>query len=129
MAGLVAGAAPSVTIESAQQRAPWSGIVDIECTVKGINIKGTGTNYMFACKATNKSTGVALSVSAVTVRPKAPDGLAAVSIGDFFVTTNGVYHLSWDTTADLGAASIDAVRFNVLLRLRPQRRARGAYCF
>ena len=87
-------AAPTVTDVTAKQRFPWNGLVDINCSVTGID--GT-TN------------GLEFSVAAVT-----PDSNSARTARNYWVVrgnkksddcnvhTNGNYRLLWDAQADLG---------------------------
>ena len=109
-AGMVAQAgvelgAGDVSNVVARQRWPWNGLVDITCTVAGID----GTNYGldFAVAAVMDS-GVVHSTTNFWV---VQDGKKSASQN---VSTNGNYRLVWDAGADLGTGEIHS---NVVVRV------------
>ena len=89
----------------ARQRCPWNGLVDIECTV--IGIEGETNGLKLAVAAVMPDTGRARSIKHFQVEQgdKWSD--------DREVRTNGNYRLLWDAVADLGP-----VRFsNMVVRV------------
>ena len=82
--------AATVTDVTAKQRYPWNGMVDVTCTVSGIN--GTTNRLEFAVAAVNS--GNVHDISQFWV---VKDGTNSV---DHAVHTNGSYHLVWDSKAD-----------------------------
>ena len=90
---MVAGAtfaSPTVTGVTAKQRYPWNGMVDITCTVSGID--GTANNLEFIVAAVNS--GNVRNVSQYWV---VRNGTNSV---DRTVHTNGTYHLVWDSKVE-----------------------------
>ena len=82
-----------VTDVAARQRWPWNGLVDIDCTVSGID--GTDYGLDFAVAAVMPDS----SVHNATNFWVAKDGKKSFVWG---VPTNGNYRLIWDARADLG---------------------------
>ena len=85
---------PQIRNETAKQRYPWNGLVDISCTVSGI--VGTTNGLKFAVAAVMPDSGAARKVSHFWV---VRDGTNST---DYAVHTNGDYRLVWDAQADLG---------------------------
>ena len=109
-AGMVAQAgvelgAGDVSNVVARQRWPWNGLVDITCTVAGID--GTINGYEFAVAAVMDS-GVVHSTTNFWV---VQDGKKSPVRS---VCTNGNYRLVWDAGADLGTGEIHS---NVVVRV------------
>ena len=92
---------PDVTDVVAKQRYPWNGLVDITCTVSGMN-GGIGD---FAVSAKDPDSGKVTVASHVQV---VRDGLASNALE---VQGDGNYRLLWDAYADLG----EIVRSNMVL--------------
>ena len=88
---------PSVSNVVARQRWPWNGLVDITCTVSGID--GTVNGLEFAVAAVMNSGDVHNATHLWTVR----DGKKSASRN---VSTNGNYHLLWDAGAYFGMGEI-----------------------
>lgn len=86
-------ATPTVTDVTAKQRFPWNGLVDITCTVSGID--GT-TNGLYLAVAAVHS-GSTNNVSHYWVVKN------GTKTTDLEVHTNGNYQLLWDSKSDLGA--------------------------
>ncbi len=84
--------AAEVSNVKARQRWPWNGLVDITCTVSGIN--GTDHGLDFAVEEVMDS-GIYNATHFWTVR----DGKKSDARN---VETNGNYRLLWDAGADLG---------------------------
>ena len=105
MAALCASAEPMVSNETAKQRYPWNGLVDITCTVSGIN--GTTNGLKFAVKAVMPETGNARSALNVWVVK------GGTNSTDLAVHSNGNYRLLWDARADLG----EMRRTNMVVRV------------
>ena len=97
LAAAVAAATPLWAAEvndvKARQRWPWNGLVDITCTVSGIN--GTDYGLDFAVAAVMPDS----SVHNATNFWVAKDGKKSFV---WCVPTNGNYRLIWDARADLG---------------------------
>ena len=85
--------AADVNDVKARQRWPWNGLVDITCTVSGIN--GTDYGLDFAVAAVMPDS----SVHNATNFWVAKDGKKSFV---WCVPTNGNYRLIWDAGADLG---------------------------
>jgi len=85
--------AADVNDVKARQRWPWNGLVDITCTVSGIN--GTDYGLDFAVAAVMPDS----SVHNATNFWVAKDGKKSPVQG---VCSNGNYRLIWDARADLG---------------------------
>ena len=85
--------AAEVNDVKARQRWPWNGLVDITCTVSGIN--GTDYGLDFAVAAVMPDS----SVHNATNFWVAKDGKKSFV---WCVPTNGNYRLIWDARADLG---------------------------
>ena len=85
--------AADVNDVKARQRWPWNGLVDITCTVSGIN--GTDYGLDFAVAAVMPDS----SVRNATNFWVAKDGKKSPVQG---VCSNGNYRLIWDARADLG---------------------------
>lgn len=103
--GAFADTTIAVTDVTARQRYPWNGLVDITCSVSGIDGETNGFELVVA--AVMPDTGRARSVSHFQVERggKWSDNCE--------VRTNGNYRLLWDASADLGP-----VRFtNMVVRV------------
>ena len=85
---------PTVTAVTAKQRYPWNGLVDITCTVSGINEESEQTWFDLA--AVMPDSGETCQASRFWV---VRDG---VNSTDRVVRTNGNYRLLWDARTDLG---------------------------
>ena len=95
----------AVTDVAARQRYPWNGLVDISCTVSGID--GETNGLKFAVAAVMPDTGHARNVSHFWVVQ------GGTNSTDREVHKNGDYRLLWDARADLGI-----VRFtNMVVRV------------
>ncbi len=82
-------AEPSITA-TARQRYPWNGLVDIDCTVTGLE------NPTLAFMAKDNDSGKFLKIQSLTLDGKAfTNGVSRV--------TDGSYRLVWDASADLQA--------------------------
>ena len=90
---------PAVEVSDvkARQRWPWNGLVDITCTVSGID--GTTNGLEFAVAAVMDSGDVRNATHLWTVR----DGKKSAARN---VSTNGNYHLLWDAGAYFGMGGI-----------------------
>ena len=88
-------AVPTVSNETAKQRYPWNGLVDITCEVSGIS--GTSNGLNFAVAAVMPGSGDVRKASQFWVVKN-----GAIST-DREVCSNGTYRLVWDAQADLGA--------------------------
>ena len=96
---------PTISNVFARQRWPWNGLVDITCTVSGID--GTFNGLEFAVAAVMDSGDVRNATHLWTVR----DGKKSASRN---VSTNGNYHLLWDAGAYFGMGRIYS---NVVVRV------------
>ena len=105
LAAGVAKADITVSDVTAKQRYPWNGLVDITCTVSGID--GGGGEYRFAVAAVDSDSGDTRNVSNIRLMR---DGTAST---DLSVSTNGAYRLLWDAHADLG----EVVSSNMVVRI------------
>jgi hypothetical protein len=92
--GMVTFAAPTVTDVVAKQRYPWNGLVDITCSVSGIDETIADRQFV---------------LSAVFPDSKNPTKMSkfwlmrdGVKSSNPVADTNGDYHLLWDAKADLG---------------------------
>lgn len=90
--GAAAGAA-TVTDVVARQRYPWNGLVDITCTVEGIEGETEGLKFVVA--AVEGARKVRRGTHVWVVR----DG---VESEDLTAQENGTYELVWDARTDLG---------------------------
>ena len=115
---LANAATPTVSNVTAKQRYPWNGMVDITCTVSGIN--GTVNNREFAVATVNS--GNVHDVSQFWVVKNGTNST------DRAVHTNGTYHLVWNSRAnfDKQICSNMVVRVNIV-RERVQLWANGPY--
>ena len=95
IAATAAFAEPEVTDVVARQRYPWNGLVDITCSVTGIN--GTTNGLDFAVAMVNRDSGDVRKASNFWI---VQDGKNST---DKEVHTNGNYRLLWDAQADLGS--------------------------
>ena len=94
--GMALFAADSVVQNvTAKQRYPWNGLVDITCSVTGIN--GTTNGLDFAVAMVNRDSGDVRKASNFWI---VQDGKNST---DKEVHTNGNYRLLWDAQADLGS--------------------------
>ena len=82
--------AATVSNVTAKQRYPWNGMVDITCTVSGIN--GTTNDLKFSVAAVNSGNVHGISQFWVVNN--------GTNSTDRTVNTNGRYHLVWDSKAD-----------------------------
>ncbi len=89
----------------ARQRYPWNGLVDIECTVSGI--EGVTNGLKLAVAAVDQATGRARNGSHFQVER------GGEWSDDREVTTNGTYRLLWDARTDLGRAVFESVAVRV----------------
>ena len=85
--------AAEVNDVKARQRWPWNGLVDIDCTVSGIDGTDYGLNFAVAAVMPDSS------VHNATNFWVAKDGKKSPVQG---VCSNGNYRLIWDARADLG---------------------------
>ena len=104
MAAAVIFAAPTVTDVVAKQRYPWNGLVDITCTVSGI--EGT-TNGIYLSVAAVPETGDAIKGSRLWMTQN------GATSANLYVCTNGNYRLLWDAQADLG----QVIHSNMVVRV------------
>ena len=95
---------PKITDVSARQRWPWNGLVDITCTVSGI--EGTDYGLEFAVEAVMADSSVHNATNFWIVQ----DGKKSPVQG---VCTNGNYRLLWDAGTDLGTG----IYSNVVVRV------------
>ena len=93
MATVVFAEAAEVQNVTAKQRYPWNGLVDIVCTVTGIN--GTTNGIKFAVAAVSLNSGDTYKASDFWVMQN------GTKIDSRMVHTNGNYRLLWDAQADL----------------------------
>ena len=100
-------ATPTVTDVVAKQRFPWNGLVDITCTVSGI--EGT-TNGLYFSVAAVPETGDTIKVSRLWM---IQNGAKSVSRD---VCTNGNYSMLWDAQADLGTSIYSNMVVRVALK-------------
>ncbi len=106
IAGMVAFAdGPTVSNETAKQRYPWNGLVDITCTVSGID--GMTNGLKFAVSAVMPDSGDVRRFSHFWVVRNGTNST------DRAVNTNGDYRLVWDAQADLG----QVVYSNMVMRV------------
>ena len=91
----------SVRNVTAVQRYPWNGLVDIECTVTGI--EGATNGLKLAVAAVDQTTGRSRNGSHFQVER---DGAWS---DDREIATNGTYRLLWDARADLGPVVFESV--------------------
>ena len=84
----------TVSDVTARQRFPWNGLVDISCTVSGID--GETNGLKLAVAAVMPDTGRARNVKHVQVEK------GGAWSDDREIATNGTYRLLWDAAADLG---------------------------
>lgn len=87
-------AVPLVQNVTAKQRFPWNGLVDITCTVTGID--GTTNGFEFSLATVIPDSGDVRKVLHYWVLQ------GGVRYGDCSAHTNGNYRLLWDAQADLG---------------------------
>lgn len=98
-------ATPTISNETAKQRYPWNGLVDITCTVSGIN--GTTNGLKFALAAVMPDSGEVRKISQFWVVQNGTNST------DKMVHANGDYRLVWDAQLDLGAV----VYSNMVMRV------------
>lgn len=91
----------SVWNVTAVQRYPWNGLVDVECTVSGI--EGVTNGLKLAVAAVDQATGRSRNGSHFQVER------GGEWSDDREVTTNGTYRLLWDARADLGPVVFESV--------------------
>ena len=98
---------PTVSNVVAKQRYPWNGLVDITCTVCGI--EGATEELKFAVAALEPESGRTNQLSHLWVMR---DGTRST---DLTFSTNGHYRLLWDAHADFGEVNFSnmVVRVNV----------------
>lgn len=85
---------PQVQNVTAKQRFPWNGLVDITCTVTGINGTTNGLEFIVAAVMPDSEKGHNVSHFWVVQN--------GTKTADCMVQTNGNYRLLWDAQADLG---------------------------
>ena len=102
---IVVSAVPTVTDVVAKQRYPWNGLVDITCTVTGIN--GTTNGLKFAVAAIMPDSGEVCKVWNYRVVH------GGINSTDRKVYTNGNYRLVWDARSDFGQVAYD----NLVMRV------------
>ena len=95
MAAMCAFAEPTVSNETAKQRYPWNGLVDITCTVSGLSAPGDEI-YCFSVVAMMPDSGNVCNVSNLWVVKNGTNST------DRSLQANGSYRLLWDAKADLG---------------------------
>ena len=100
-------AEPTVADVVAKQRYPWNGLVDITCTVTGI--QGTADGFVFAVAAVMPDSGVTNKVSHFWVVRNGTNST------DHAVSTNGDYRLVWDAQADLGQVNYSNMVLSVTI--------------
>ena len=110
-------ATPEVTDVTAKQRYPWNGMVDITCSVSGID--GTANYLEFAVAAVNSG-----SVHNVSQFWVVKDGTNST---DRAVHTNGTYHLVWDSKVDFDNQICSNMFMRVVMRGGVQLWANGPY--
>ncbi len=96
---------PTVSNIVAKQRYPWNGLVDITCTVSGID--GATDELKFAVAALEPESGSTNKLSHLWVMR---DG---TRLTDLTVPTNGNYRLLWDATENFGEVN----RSNMVVRI------------
>ena len=113
--------APTVTDVVAKQRYPWNGLVDITCTVSGV--QGVDGEAWFSVAAVMPGAGTTRRASHVWV---VRDGENST---DRQVRTDGNYRLLWDARTDLGQVSYSnmVVRVTITVRKKIQLWAGGPY--
>ena len=99
----IVSATPTVSNVTAKQRYPWNGMVDITCTVSGIN--GTTNDLEFSVAAVNSGNVHGISQFWVVRN--------GTNSTDCKVHTNGTYHLVWDSKADFD----NQIRSNMVMRV------------
>lgn len=106
VAGMAAIAAtPTVSNVTAKQRFPWNGLVDINCTVSGID--GVTNGCYFALVAMMPDSGKVRNASHFWIVQ------SWTNSNDREVCVNGDYRLLWDARGDLG----QMVCSNMILRV------------
>ncbi len=113
--------APTVTDVVAKQRYPWNGLVDITCTVSGV--EGADGETWFSVAAVMPGAGTTRRASHVWV---VRDGENST---DRQVRADGNYQLLWDARTDLGQVSYSnmVVRVTIAVRKKIQLWAGGPY--
>ena len=91
---------------TAKQRFPWNGLVDITCTVTGLEPGAQGQLFTVAVVAPDA--GITNTVSHFWLVQNGKKSTYCE------VRTNGDYHLVWDAWADLGAVNYS----NLIARVR-----------
>ena len=109
MAAMATSAAPTVTDVTAKQRYPWNGLVDIVCTVSGI--EGTASGYRFAVVAVDKDSGREYAATHFSIAK----GGANVLEGD--AIANGSYDILWDARTDMGQVVCERMAMRVTLEM------------
>ena len=95
MAALCASAEPTVSNETAKQRYPWNGLVDITCKVTGLGAAGDEFNF-FSLAAVMPDSGKVRGISQFWVVKNGTNSI------DYTIHTNGDYRLVWNAQQDLG---------------------------
>ena len=105
---LGAWAEPMVTDITAKQRYPWNGLVDIDCTVSGI--EGAANGYKFVVVAVDKDSGKEYAATHFTAKH-----YGGANVPEEGVTENGDYALLWNAREDMGQVVIERMAMRVTL--------------
>lgn len=92
----------SVTDVVAKQRYPWNGLVDITCKVSGVDVESHGLTFVVAI--VYPDTNITQVVSHFWIDREYEDD------NNSGISTNGYYHIIWDSYADIGT-----VRYNDMI--------------
>ena len=104
--GAFAETTVTVSEVTAKQRYPWNGLVDITCTVSGIDGEANGLKLTVA--AVDQVTGSVYDVSYIQVERN------GAWSNDLEASANGTYHLLWDAAADLGPVRFESMVVRVI---------------
>ena len=111
--------AQEVTITKVQQRYPWNGLVDIECNVTGLT--RPNSRYRFDLSINNPISTNIIKSSNFSIIDN------SVDVNNYIVSTNGIYHLVWDSVADLGKISLTNILLDISICEGVQLWADGPY--
>lgn len=100
----------SVTDVTAKQRYPWNGLVDIRCTVAGVE---AGVSWLLVLEAVDPGAGDVRELSHCWI---VRDGTNST---DRVVHADGEYELLWDARADLGEVVCSNMAVQVSCDPRP----------